>query len=332
MSNPTPILALALRPKILDEVIGQSSVVAAIRKTFESGRQPIAWMFAGPTGTGKTTLAYIVARMIQGADFQGEPEIEVVNASDQNGVDAIRELIQKAQTYPLSGKRKVFLLNEVQKLTDSAQDCLLEPLEQDDSPTVWILTTTDPGKIKPALQGRCARFFLTGLAANDRTLLVEKAFEKLGLPKDGPGIDAFELAADKARLNLPREILNAVERFAAGVSAEEACSAPEDVRPDFIAIAQAVVAGNWNKTRQLLLAVKASDSLALRGMVASYLRGFLLNAEPGPRASILANCIASAFRFTEGFSSGTTHPGTVCWLYYVCDTIAAEKARKGSVA
>lgn len=326
-NNPTPTLALALRPQHLDAIVGQQSVVAAIKKIFESGRQPVAWLFSGPTGTGKSTLALIVARMVQGPDFTGEPEIETVNGADRNGVDDIRELIERSHTYPLSGHRKVVILNEAQKLTDSAQDCLLEPLEQQDSPTIWVMTTTEVQKIKPALQGRCSRHFLTGLGPIDRTKLVEKAFEQLNwMPINGLTAAHFIEATEKAGLNLPREILNAVERFAAGTSAEEACAAPEDVRSDFIAISKATVAGNWLKLRELLKPIRPSDSLALRGMVANYLRALLLEAEPGPRGDVYCACITMAYQYTEGFSSGVTHPGTVAWLYKVCELI--DKAKK----
>ena len=321
-------LSIDMRPKTLDEMVGSESVLKAVKAQLDSGRWPVAWLFAGPPGVGKTTLALILARMMQGTGFDGEPDVTEVNASDLNGVDDARELVRAAQYSPLVGYRKIIILDEAQRLTDPAQNVLLKSFEMD-APAVWFICTTDPAKLIPALRSRCQTYFLQGLSGEAITTLVVRAMNRCKVEGKDPNTLLAALA--EAGTRAPRDILMAVERYASGMDAESAVQVIEDIRPDFLAIAKATAAGNWNKVRGLLPAVKAADALALRGMVAAYLKTMLLESEPGPRATVYVTAIAYAFRFTEGFSAGTTWPGTVAWLYEVCELIDSAKKRQGSV-
>jgi replication factor C small subunit len=325
-----PTLSIDMRPKTLDEMLGNEPVLKAVKAQLASGRWPVAWLFAGPPGVGKTTLALILARMYQKPGFEGEPDITEVNASDLNGVDDARGLARTALYGPLVGDRKVIILDEAQRLTEPAQNVLLKAFETN-APTVWFICTTDPAKLLPALRSRCQTFFLRGLDANATRTLVIRALGATNQATD-PNINPLIDALTETNTTAPRDILMAVERWTSGLSTNQAVQVVEDVRPDFLAIAKATVAGNWNKVRSLLPAIKAADALALRGMVASYLKTMLLDSEPGPRASVYATAITFAFRYTEGFSAGTTWPGTVAWLYVVCDSIDFAKRKQGGPA
>lgn len=324
-------LSIDMRPQTFDEMVGNGSVIKAVKAQLDSGRLPIAWLFAGPPGVGKTTLALIVARMLQGPGFEGESDVTEVNASDLNGVDESRELARAAQFSPLVGGRKVIILDEAQRLTEPAQNVLLKAFEAPSSTTVWFICTTDPTKLIPALRSRCQTYFLRGLSKDEITILVQRAARRL-YGEEGEGrqnLVPFVGALVAAGVSSPRDILMAFDRFASGMEAHAAVQAVEDIRPDFLAIAKATAAGNWNKARTLLPAVKAADALALRGMVTSYFKTMLLDSDIGPRAQIYAKAIAAAFNYTEGFSAGTTWPGTVAWLYQTCELIAAAKTQQG---
>src|SRR5271166_5685045 len=101
-------LALDLRPQSLDQIIGQDHVKRAIKSFIEKDNFPNVFLFSGLPGTGKTTFAEIVAKAAGGEDAS----IHNINGSDKNGVDDARELAEMAASSPLSGRRRVFILNE----------------------------------------------------------------------------------------------------------------------------------------------------------------------------------------------------------------------------
>ena len=146
-------LSLALRPRTFKKMFGQSHITGAISKQVEADRWPTAWMFSGQAGSGKTTLARILAVSLQCVHQEqfGSPcnecytnkddfSIDEPDTAVNNGVDAIKELIQRSTYAPSKGSNKrVIILDEAQRLTTQAQGALLKHFE-DYSPesTVWI--------------------------------------------------------------------------------------------------------------------------------------------------------------------------------------------------
>jgi Holliday junction resolvasome RuvABC ATP-dependent DNA helicase subunit len=312
-------LSVSLRPKSFSEVIGQKTVVQAIQKQLSSDRLPVAWMFVGPPGLGKTTLALILARELGGVE---NPEIENRNAADLNGVDDARQLVALAGYSPLIGKKRTVILDEAQQLTAPAQNVLLKAFEQEDSPTVWVICTTDPHKIIKPLRDRCLTYNLASLNPVEVDELICRAFSAVHIH---PVSKIFCDAVRDASLRSPRVILQAVERFAGGMSAEESVTIDDPARPDFKQIATEVLKGDWSAVATLLKPVPNSDSLALRGFVSAYLSYALLRATSSSEADMYYRCLAEAAKFTQGFQDGTTAPFTRAWLYAVCRIIRKEK-------
>src|SRR5271166_541516 len=161
-------LSLTLRPKNFDEIIGLKKVLPVVREKLSSGAVPRGFIIKGQYGCGKTTLAHIIARYVQGAMFDGQPDVEEVNGANYRKIDDMRQLAERAGTYPMLGTYKVVILDECQQLTKEAQQILLKELEVPMSPTVWILCTTDPEKINQGVRDRCFPVEVVGLNAEER--------------------------------------------------------------------------------------------------------------------------------------------------------------------
>jgi hypothetical protein len=253
-------LSVDLRPASFDEIIGSEEAVATIQNKLASGVVPNAITLTGPLGTGKTTLALIIARELQGFDFpvDMEPEIIHLNAAKVRGIDAFKELTSQAEYSPLIGRRRVIILDEAQQLTKDAQNCLLPELEKANSPTTWILCTTNPEKILDTLRSRGFTVALSGMGAQEREALVIRAASHLGYT--GP-IDGFLKHITARHVVSPRLILMAFETFCAGTSAEEAvANVTQEFAPEYHEIAFAVTFGKWGRAvgnkravRELLL-------------------------------------------------------------------------------
>lgn len=307
-------LSVSLRPETLDQVIGHEAAKTAIHKQLAAGRTPRALMFYGPPGVGKTTLANIVARMVQGEVPEGtELDITTVNGGDKGGVDDIRELVATSAYRPLSGQYKVVILDEAQQITAAAQNCLLLPFEKQDSSTIWIICTTNPEKILPALKTRCLSFELRGMAEVQVIELIERASEELGVLYDD------EFTRHAVNLNSdwsPRELLMAYEKYVGGTPLTDCFSKSSEHEPLYIDIAKAVLSGNWNRTRESLKQVKTADARALRTVLASKLGWALLDEQFGVRADAISGCLVALGQ--SSFEDGLAYQALRGALYRCC--------------
>jgi putative ATPase len=206
-------LAEAIRPKTLDQVIGQDTIKPIIKKYIEQQRRQ--WFFYGPTGTGKTSLAHIVARELrQSDDLSGILDLDCADLTPSD----VRGLIKDTQTYPMNGEYWVVILDELQFLTKPAVSVLLKPLETV-APVVWILCAMDISKLDKALRDRCAEFEVKPMGQRERRELVSRAASHLNYTAD---TSRFLRSIDKHEVGSGREIIRAFEKFCNGMSAEEA--------------------------------------------------------------------------------------------------------------
>lgn len=156
-SAPVKALYRKYRPTSLDDVIGQDQITAPLKVAIAQGKISHAYLFIGPRGTGKTSVARIFAHAINHFDYQLEDnylDIIEIDAASNTGVDNIRELREKAIIAPTKGKYKVYIIDEVHMLTKSAANALLKTLEEPPEHVVFIMATTDAYKVPITISSR----------------------------------------------------------------------------------------------------------------------------------------------------------------------------------
>lgn len=151
------VLYRKYRPTKLEDVVGQEQVTSVLANAIKSGKIAHAFLFIGPRGTGKTSVARILAHAINGFHYQVEDsylDIIEIDAASNTGVDNIRELREKAVIAPTKGKYKVYIIDEVHMLTKSASNALLKTLEEPPEHVVFIMATTDAHKVPITISSR----------------------------------------------------------------------------------------------------------------------------------------------------------------------------------
>ncbi len=160
------VLARRYRSQDFDEVVGQEAISRTLRNAIDAGRVAHAYLFCGTRGVGKTSMARIFAKALNGGSkeidqliMQGkDTDVIEIDAASNTGVDNVRELIANAAYRPLRGKYKIYVIDEVHMLSTSAFNALLKTMEEPPEHVKFILCTTDPQKVPATIQSRCQRF------------------------------------------------------------------------------------------------------------------------------------------------------------------------------
>src|SRR4051812_12438381 len=149
------------RPKSLKGVVGQEHITRTLEQALKEGRISHAYLFTGPRGVGKTSIARILAHEINGlpyTDDQVHIDIIEIDAASNRRIDEIRDLRDKVQVAPTSAKYKVYIIDEVHMLTREAFNALLKTLEEPPAHVVFVLATTDAHKLPETIISRTQRF------------------------------------------------------------------------------------------------------------------------------------------------------------------------------
>ena len=198
--EPFIVSARKYRPQTFKDVVGQQAITNTLLNAIENNHLAQALLFCGPRGVGKTTCARILAKQINHDGTQGEDEdfafnIFELDAASNNSVDDIRNLIDQVRIPPQVGKYKVYIIDEVHMLSQSAFNAFLKTLEEPPKHAIFILATTEKHKIIPTILSRCQIFDFKRITVKDAANYLKYIAENQGIEADD---DALHIIAQKA--------------------------------------------------------------------------------------------------------------------------------------
>ncbi len=200
------------RPKKFSDVVGQNVIVTTLENSIKNHHINHAYLFAGPRGTGKTTIAKIFARAINCLDYKNEicekcknclysvqkecMDIIEIDAASNNGVDEIRELRNKVKILPTELKYKVYIIDEVHMLSIGAFNALLKTLEEPPEHVIFVLATTDPQKIPNTIISRCQSFQFKKISSIDIVNLLKKISVEENIDVEEKVLQSISISSD----------------------------------------------------------------------------------------------------------------------------------------
>lgn len=326
------------RPLTFDSVVGQQHIVSTLEHAITEGRLSHAYLFCGPRGTGKTTMARILAKALlcrnaEAARAEGasgcmpdgtceeceliaegnHPDVYELDAASRTGVDNVREeIINSVNFAPVRGKYKIYIIDEVHMLTTAAFNALLKTLEEPPAHVIFVLCTTDPQKILETILSRCQRFDFHRIGNEDIEHRLSYVCEQEGFDYDD---EALAIVARHAKGGM-RDALSTLEQLSVfgngAVHADDARSLLGEVSDQILgefarAIAERDIAELYGLIRAQV--EEGNDLLELTRDLVAHTRDVYVACVAGARAELFEGGAEQAEALAAEAAAFGEHPG-----------------------
>ena len=325
------------RPLTFDSVVGQQHIVSTLEHAITEGRLSHAYLFCGPRGTGKTTMARILAKALlcrnaEAARAEGaggcmpdgtceeceliaegnHPDVYELDAASRTGVDNVREeIINSVNFAPVRGKYKIYIIDEVHMLTTAAFNALLKTLEEPPAHVIFVLCTTDPQKILETILSRCQRFDFHRISNEDIEHRLSYVCEQEGFDYDD---EALTIVARHAKGGM-RDALSTLEQLSVfgngAVHADDARSLLGEVSDQILgefarAIAERDIAELYGLIRAQV--EEGNDLLELTRDLVAHVRDVYVACVAGARAELFEGGAEQAEALAAEAAAFGEHP------------------------
>lgn len=278
------------RPADFNEIKGNTDIVKTLENLLSGKDVPHAFLLHGQTGTGKTTLARIITSHL---GSKGKDIIEV-DSGQFRGIDTIRDIRGNSMFQPIEGSCRVWIIDECHRLTSDAQAGLLKILEDTPKHIYFILCTTDPQKLLPAIRGRCIQLQTNPLTEKQMFSLLYGITKAEGQSLTSEVYD--QIVQDS--MGLPRNAINILEQVLSAPEERRLAIAKQtaEKQSQVIELCRVLIKGEkWNKVRVILEGIKDQEPESIRRAVLGYCQAVLLKEENERAGLIMENFIEPFF-------------------------------------
>lgn len=292
----TEALHTAYRPHEFTDVVGQAATIKSLQMILAKGTSQ-CFLFSGPTGVGKTTLARIVARKA-GCKLHNTQEFD---ASTNTGVDDVRELQKSLRYPPFDGGAKAFIIDEAHGLSKQAWNALLKVTEEPPEWVYFFLCTTELGKVPATIKTRFSKFKLNPVSEREISELVELVAKEEGIKLDETVLDVIVAEAGGS----PREALNHLASVGHMTNKKEAAAALASAHASdaTLELCRFLVqgSGSWTAAMKIVDKLKEEAPESVRIVVSNYIAAALRGAKSDDKAAdLLRRLDAFSFTYTQG--------------------------------